>query len=214
MRYFTLFLSFVILIIFADVHKSWSVQINNGEQTTTSRTVTLNFTVPSGCLSIKASNEWFAPVEIGCSSPLEWQLSEGDGEKTVKLDITYQYYYSYQYECGSYCCSYGLFGGCIGTCYNYCTSGYYITNSYSESDSIILNTHPSGELINIPLTGQNYSYTTGDDGFYLNGINSPNPRFIDNNDGTITDNLTGLTWLKNANCIASKYPGFDIEGTS
>ncbi len=66
MRYFTLFLSFVILIIFADAHKSWSVKINNGEQTTTSRTVTLNFTVPSGCLSVKASNEWFAPVEIGC----------------------------------------------------------------------------------------------------------------------------------------------------
>jgi hypothetical protein len=28
-----------------------------------------------------------------------------------------------------------------------------------------------------------------------------NPRFIDNNDGTVTDNLTGLTWLKNTNCF-------------
>jgi Protein of unknown function (DUF1566) len=27
-----------------------------------------------------------------------------------------------------------------------------------------------------------------------------NPRFTDNSNGTITDNLTGLIWLKNANC--------------
>src|SRR4029077_7087490 len=29
---------------------------------------------------------------------------------------------------------------------------------------------------------------------------SLNPRFTDNANGTITDNLTGLIWLKNANC--------------
>jgi hypothetical protein len=28
----------------------------------------------------------------------------------------------------------------------------------------------------------------------------PSPRFIDNNNGTITDDLTGLIWLKNTNC--------------
>ncbi|MBF0495692.1 MAG: DUF1566 domain-containing protein [Deltaproteobacteria bacterium] len=27
------------------------------------------------------------------------------------------------------------------------------------------------------------------------------PRFIDNGNGTVTDNLTGLIWLKNANCF-------------
>ena len=32
------------------------------------------------------------------------------------------------------------------------------------------------------------------------GVAWPNPRFTDNTDGTITDNLTGLIWLKNANC--------------
>ena len=30
-------------------------------------------------------------------------------------------------------------------------------------------------------------------------MQSPSPRFTDNNDGTVTDNLTGLVWLKNAN---------------
>ena len=29
----------------------------------------------------------------------------------------------------------------------------------------------------------------------------PNPRFTDNGDGTITDNLTGLIWLEDANCF-------------
>ena len=31
------------------------------------------------------------------------------------------------------------------------------------------------------------------------GIASPNPRFTDNSNGTVTDNLTGLVWLQNAN---------------
>jgi hypothetical protein len=29
----------------------------------------------------------------------------------------------------------------------------------------------------------------------------PDPRFIDNKDGTVTDGLTGLVWLKNTNCF-------------
>ncbi len=29
----------------------------------------------------------------------------------------------------------------------------------------------------------------------------PDPRFIDNHNGTLTDNLTGLTWLKNTQCF-------------
>ena len=32
----------------------------------------------------------------------------------------------------------------------------------------------------------------------------PNPRFTDNNNGTVTDNRTGLIWLKNANCFGIK----------
>ena len=30
---------------------------------------------------------------------------------------------------------------------------------------------------------------------------APVPRFIDNRDGAVTDNLTGLIWLKNSNCL-------------
>jgi hypothetical protein len=41
---------------------------------------------------------------------------------------------------------------------------------------------------------------SGQDGDLEKGVTWPNPRFKDNLDGTVTDNLTGLIWLKNANC--------------
>jgi Protein of unknown function (DUF1566) len=52
----------------------------------------------------------------------------------------------------------------------------------------------------VPQTGQTTTYAAGDDGAIRAGVALPNPRFADNSDGTITDNLTRLTWLKNANC--------------
>lgn len=41
---------------------------------------------------------------------------------------------------------------------------------------------------------------TGHDGEKKAGIAWPIPRFIDNRNGTVTDTLTGLIWLKNAGC--------------
>lgn len=66
------------------------------------------------------------------------------------------------------------------------------------------------DAIPIPRTGQTACYDangvviacadTGQDGEKRKGAALPSPRFIDNNDGTVTDKLTGLVWLKNANC--------------
>jgi len=47
---------------------------------------------------------------------------------------------------------------------------------------------------------------TGQDGELQKGTPWPDPRFTDNGDGTITDNLTGLIWAQNM-----KSPGF-IDG--
>jgi hypothetical protein len=52
----------------------------------------------------------------------------------------------------------------------------------------------------VAKTGQTISYTPGDDGALEMGVQWPIPRFADNADGTVTDNLTGLIWLKNAGC--------------
>lgn len=58
-------------------------------------------------------------------------------------------------------------------------------------------------LASAPLarTGQTVSIAAGDDGALQKGVAWPNPRFTDNANGTITDNLTGLIWLKDANCL-------------
>lgn len=54
----------------------------------------------------------------------------------------------------------------------------------------------------VTRTGQTTSYGTGSDGNVKSGGAWPNPRFTDNDDGTVTDNLTGLVWAKNANLPA------------
>ena len=56
----------------------------------------------------------------------------------------------------------------------------------------------------VQKTGQTTSYTPYDDGALKKGVEWPNPRFTDNGNGTITDNLTGLIWLKNANCFGQR----------
>src|SRR3989338_929461 len=53
--------------------------------------------------------------------------------------------------------------------------------------------------IELPKTGQTTSYATGDDGDLKRGVAWPSPRFTDNGDGTVTDNLTSLAWTKDAN---------------
>ena len=68
--------------------------------------------------------------------------------------------------------------------------------------------------VDLPKTGQTTCYDasgnviscpgTGQDGDIQAGVAWPSPRFTDNGDGTVTDNLTGLMWLKDANCFGYK----------
>jgi Protein of unknown function (DUF1566) len=44
---------------------------------------------------------------------------------------------------------------------------------------------------------------TGEDGQFQAGVPFPTPRFTDNHNGTVTDNLTGLIWLRQANCFGA-----------
>ncbi len=45
---------------------------------------------------------------------------------------------------------------------------------------------------------------TGQDGDWQAGVDSPSPRFAENGDGTVSDHLTGLVWLRTANCDGPK----------
>ncbi|KJR44043.1 protein of unknown function DUF1566, partial [Candidatus Magnetoovum chiemensis] len=58
--------------------------------------------------------------------------------------------------------------------------------------------------INLPKTGQETSYHEDDDGDLEKGISWPEPRFTDNGDGTVTDGLTGLMWLKDGSCLGTR----------
>jgi hypothetical protein len=68
----------------------------------------------------------------------------------------------------------------------------------------------SAASISLPRTGASTCYNTsgavidcansGRDGDKRAGEPWPNPRFTDNLNGTVSDNLTGLVWLKNATC--------------
>ena len=64
-----------------------------------------------------------------------------------------------------------------------------------------------GKYAPVPKTGQTTIYAAGDDGALQKGVAWPTPRFTDNDNGTVTDNLTGLIWMKNANAFGAKKPG-------
>jgi Protein of unknown function (DUF1566) len=52
----------------------------------------------------------------------------------------------------------------------------------------------------VAQTGQTTSFATGDDGDIEAGVPFPTPRFINKGDGTVEDQLTGLIWLRKADC--------------
>ena len=64
-------------------------------------------------------------------------------------------------------------------------------------------TYVFGGLASVERSGQitSYSTTGGEDGDLKKGVVWPKPRFKDNGNGTVTDNLTKLIWLKNANAF-------------
>jgi hypothetical protein len=70
-------------------------------------------------------------------------------------------------------------------------------------------TSAGGASAAVPQTGQTPTVPlnpapTGSDGNLQKGVAWPNPRFTDNGNGTVTDNLSGLIWLKNANCFSTR----------
>jgi hypothetical protein len=60
-----------------------------------------------------------------------------------------------------------------------------------------------GNVVSCPSNGQ--------DSDLQKGVTSPIPRFTDNGDGTVTDNLTGLMWTKDANLYERKIWGTALD---
>ncbi|MBI4689286.1 MAG: DUF1566 domain-containing protein [Nitrospirae bacterium] len=85
------------------------------------------------------------------------------------------------------------------------------SGSISGSTSLTVTQAATG-TIQLPKTGQTTSYATGDDGDLEVGVEWPDPRFTDNGDQTITDNLTGLIWTKDAG-TPTTYTGTTLACT-
>lgn len=93
---------------------------------------------------------------------------------------------------GGFSFSFGVVpADCVGT----------LSDGVSTIDVSLSNCTPvTATLAPVPKTGQTTSYAAGDDGALQKGVALPTPRFTDNSNGTITDKLTGLVWLKKADC--------------
>ena len=75
---------------------------------------------------------------------------------------------------------------------------------------VVAASNASAAAIKLPQSGQSSCYNatgasvpcagTGQDGDKKTGVEWPSPRFTDNGNGTMTDSLTGLIWLKDATC--------------
>jgi hypothetical protein len=109
----------------------------------------------------------------------------------------------------------GLFllsGSTVSAQIDYCEGNFDYDNNQDGSDAFIFKTDFGRSIIRnpcppdgpspVPRTGQfHHSDGFGDDSYYQSGVEWPDPRFTDNSDGTVIDHLTGLIWLKNADCF-------------
>lgn len=74
----------------------------------------------------------------------------------------------------------------------------------SADDSFYVIPTMKGHYAPVPKTGQTTSYGARDDGALEKGVAWPTPRFLDHGNGAVTDRLTGLVWMKNANAFGDR----------
>lgn len=75
------------------------------------------------------------------------------------------------------------------------------TESLSTCEANI-NSLSNPHVIQVPGTGQTETYGPRDDGALEIGVMWSSPRFVDNHNGTVKDNFTGLVWTQNANLFS------------
>ena len=140
---------------------------------------------------------------------LSWNAPTTNGDGTPLTDLAgYKIYYgtssssySQSIDVGN-TTTYTIEDLTEGLTYYFATTAYDAGGNESGYSNEVVKTVPLGTtLTNLPKTGQEIGYLYLDDGYFQAGIKWPTPRFTDNGDGTVTDNLTGLMWLKDGGCI-------------
>jgi hypothetical protein len=141
-------------------------------------------------------NELESLVDVSANAPA---LSAGN----PFVNVSNQIYWS----------STSYFGGETGSPKAWCvrmSDGRYMNDTSSNvkasANNAVWAVHGSGGgAIKLQSTGMYVMYVTGDDGSLQTGVPPTFPRWIDNGNGTITDTVTGLVWLKRADCISGQW---------
>ncbi len=90
------------------------------------------------------------------------------------------------------------------------SDGRYINDSASNNKATASNQvwavkGNGGGATRLQSTGQYVIFAAGDDGSIQSGVPPTFPRWVDKGDGTIADTVTGLVWLKQADCIQQTW---------
>jgi len=105
---------------------------------------------------------------------------------------------------------YGGVGGSSAAWTIRLSDGRYMNDTASNVKATAMNAvwavkGMGGGTIRLQATGFRVAYAAGDDGTVQAGVPLIFPRFIDHSDGTIVDTMTGLVWLKKADCIRGTW---------
>ena len=126
---------------------------------------------------------------------------------------------------GIYWSSTSYFGGQIGSPNAWAIrmdDGRYINDGILNSKTAASNAvwavrGTGGGLVRLAATGyydEPGQQVPGDDGSTQAGVGLPYPRWIDNGNGTVTDTMTGLIWLKKADCFNDTWANAVADVTS
>ena len=90
----------------------------------------------------------------------------------------------------------------LGSAYLLTVLNFDSVPNASVSDGDFIAHDSANALVHLAASGQVQSYAPGDDAALHAGVAWPATRYVDHHDGTVSDTLTGLTWLKDAGCLA------------
>ena len=90
--------------------------------------------------------------------------------------------------------------------------GSYLNDSSSNLIATSLNgvwavKGSGGGSVKLQSTGMYVPFAANDDGSVEAGVPQTSSRMIDNGNGTVTDTMTGLVWLKQADCVNGTWTG-------
>ena len=199
----------------------------NGDGTVTDHLTGLIWLQNAGCLSPATWNH--AVAEANQLASGQCGLTDGSAAGTWRLPnmieleslvdvsasnlaLALETYFS-NVSSGIYWTSTAYYGGEAGSTFAWTirfSDGEFVNDSVSNIMATSTNAvwavkGTSSGPVKLEATGFNVPYVSGDDGTLQKGIGLPNPRWIDNGNGTITDVVTGLVWLKQANCINQNW---------